>query len=260
MDYGAVLLSENDGEIPLNREIVQDDLAFAQAIVDALCQCMVPPPQPALPNSNSLQGNLCEFCVWELGENHWNWYRRKFSRPANAWNPWRDSSDPGIDILATDEEVSTLMVIEVKSSRGDGDGHIKNKKNSLRSDFERLFEGDGRGRLLSRVMEIASDLKFLHERSDLAERVRKLVGSSPSESPGVRLIGVLVCTRGDGQSHGKRRQAFENLHTWLTQNDVDVTRKWKTEQCRYYTVELKDLIGWIEELKKLRKGSLGEQL
>jgi hypothetical protein len=260
MDYGAVLLSENDGEIPLNREIVQDDLAFAQAIVHALCQCMVPPPQPALPNSKSLQGNLCEFCVWELGEKRWKWYRRKFSRSANAWNPWRDSSDPGIDILATDEEVSTLMVIEVKSSQGDGDGHVKNKKNSLRSDFEGLFEGDGRGRLLSRVMEIASDLKFLHERPDLAERVRKLVGSSPSESPGVRLIGVLVCTRGDGQSHGKRRQAFENLHTWLTQNDIDPTKKWKAGQCRYCTVELKDLLSWIEELKRTRKGSPSEQL
>ena len=210
MDYSQILSSQQDDTLPLRREMVADDAQFAQAILDAMSQYGIPRPasRQAISNLRSVQANLSEFCVLELGEKYWRLYLKKFSWPANK-DPWRHSSDPGIDILATDENVELLMVIEVKSSEGDGNDLVNSERDGLKGDFKRLFEGDDRTRLLSRVLGVAHDLRVQQERPDLASKAISLVGDSPSRSPGVRLIGVLVCS--DQRAQDKRHRAFERL-------------------------------------------------
>lgn len=249
MDYSLILSSQQDDTLPLCREMVADDAQFAQAILNAMAQYGIPRPasRPATPNLQNVRANLSEFCVLELGEKYWRLYLRRFSWPANK-DPWRPSSDPGIDILATDESVELLLVIEVKSSQGDGSSLVNNQRDGLKGDFRRLFEGDGRTRLGSRVLDVAHDLRFQQRRPDLAEKVKSLVGDSPAHSPGVRLVGVLVCSGGDQQAQDRRHRAFERLHSWLLQDDGNDDKKWKATQCRYYTVELDSLLDWLNHL------------
>jgi transposase len=118
MNYNEILSSEGDDTLPLRREMVLDDTQFAQIILEVTACHGVPRPD-SISNPQNVRANLSEFCVWELGSEHWRLFSKKFSWRANT-DPWRDSPDPGIDILATDENVKVLMVIEVKSSQDDG--------------------------------------------------------------------------------------------------------------------------------------------
>jgi hypothetical protein len=247
MDYNQILSSQQDDALPLCREIVADDAQFAQIILDVMSQYGIPRPasRQVISNLQTVRANLSEFCVLELGEKYWRLYLRRFSWPANK-DPWRHSSDPGIDILATDENVELLMVIEVKSSKGDGSNLVNSASDGLKGDFKRLFEGDDRTRLLSRVLDVARDLRVQQERPDLADKAISLVGDSPSCSPGVRLIGVLVCS--DQQAQDRRHRAFERLHNWLLQDDGEDSKNWQATQCKYFTVELNSLPAWLDHL------------
>lgn len=106
-----------------------------------------------------------------------------------------------------------LLVFEVKSSTGDGVGLINGPSSSLQTDFESLFEGKIQGRLASRVGKILSNLKYHKGRSDLIKPVKRMIGKGPSTSGGVKLTGLLICSRGNdhAESSRKRREAFEEL-------------------------------------------------
>ena len=245
MDYNAILSSESDATFPLRREMVLDDAQFAQVILEVTARYGMPRPD-SISNSQNVRANLSEFCVWDLGSEHWRLFSKRFSWPANK-DPWRESSDPGIDILATDENVEVLMVVEVKSSQDDGSDLINSQSRGLKGDFKSLFEGDGRTRLKTRVLDVQHDFRFQQERPDLAEKVASLVGDSPSRSPGVRLIGVLVCS--DQQAQDKRHRAFERLHNWLLHDEDDVNdQKWQATQCKYFTIEFDSLTVWLDHL------------
>jgi hypothetical protein len=245
MDFDQVLLKEIDESLPLCREVVLDDAQFAQLILELTSRNGVPRPS-SISNPQNVRANLSEFCVWELGVGHWQLFSKRFSWPA-CTDPWRDSPDHGIDILATDENVNTLMVLEVKSSQDDGSNLVNNQRSGLKGDFKSLFEGEGRTRLETRVLgDIAHSLRYHHNRPDLANKVSSLLGTSPSTSPNVKLIGVLVCS--DEQAQEKRHRAFERLHTWLLEDDGDDNQKWQADQCRYFVIELDNLPVWLEHL------------
>jgi hypothetical protein len=244
MDYSQILSSESDDTLPLRREKVLDDLQFAQIILEVTARYKMPRPN-SISNPQNVRANLSEFCVWELGSEHWLIFSKRFSWPANP-DPWRSSSDPGIDILATDENGELLLVIEVKSSEGDGVGLVNDQSNGLKGDFKSLFEGDGRTRLGTRVNDIQHELRHRRQDPDLADKVKSLVGKSPSTSPGVRLIGTLVCSNEHAQD--RRRSAFERLHTWLLENDGTGDKKWQSDQCRYFIIELNSLPDWLDHL------------
>lgn len=244
MSYDEMLTGKNDETLPLRRETVLDDARFAQVILEVSEQSGFPRPD-SVANPQNVRANLGEFCVWELGSEHWQLFSKKLCWPANK-DPWRDSSDPGVDILATDEGVSGLMVIEVKSSEDDGSDLVNNQSKGLKGDFQSLFEGDGRTRLKTRVLDVQHDFRFKLERADLAEKVASLVGDSPSRSPDVRLVGVLVCS--NQQAQERRKRAFGRLHAWLLEDEGDDDKKWQPDQCRYFVIELDSLSDWIGHL------------
>jgi len=245
MDFEQVLSKKIDESLPLHREVVLDDAQFAQLILELTSHNGFPRPS-SISNTQNVRANLSEFCVWELGVGHWRLFSKKFSWPANR-DPWRESSDPGIDILAIDEDVEVLMVIEVKSSKYDGSNLINNQTSGLKGDFKKLFEGDPRRtRIETRVLDIKHQIRFGRENPVLAKKVGTLLGSSPSTSPNVKLIGVLVCS--DEQAQEKRHRAFERLHTWLLEDDGDDNQKWQADQCRYFVIELDNLPAWLEHL------------
>jgi hypothetical protein len=166
MNYNEILSSEGDDTLPLRREMVLDDTQFAQIILEVTACHGVPRPD-SISNPQNVRANLSEFCVWELGSEHWRLFSKEFSWRANT-DPWRDSPDPGIDILATDENVKVLMVIEVKSSQDDGSDLINSQSKGLKGDFKSLFEGHGRTRLETRVCgDVAHTLRYYHGRPDL---------------------------------------------------------------------------------------------
>lgn len=244
MSYDEILSGDNDETLPLRREMVLDDARFAQMILDVTEKSGFPRPD-SVANPQTVRANLGEFCVWELGSEHWQLFSKKLCLPANK-DPWRASSDPGVDILATDEEVSLLMVIEVKSSQDDGSDLVNDQSKGLKGDFRSLFEGDGRTRLKTRVLDLQYEFRFRFERVDLAEKVASLVGDSPSSSPDVRLVGVLVCS--NEQAQERRKRAFGRLHTWLVEDQGHDDEKWQAHQCRYFVIELSSLSNWIGHL------------
>lgn len=246
MDYSLILISNPENDIPLTREIVQDDKEFAQAVLESMKRWLIelPTVRPAVKNVQTVRANLSEFSIWELGEKRWHLYTRRFFWPANK-DPWRISSNPGIDILATDDDKTVLLVIEVKSSDDDGSNLVTNAKDGLKGDFQRLFEGDVRTRLVTRVMDVVHDFQQQgHPR--LAQKIRDLVGSCPTNSPRVSLIGVLVCVRQGESAENRRKRAFERLHNWLAKDENG--QQWKPSQCHYYTVEINNLDEWLNHL------------
>ncbi len=240
IDYRSILNTSVDGLI--RRDVSRDDASFAGTIAAVLRSLLGRRPRPVDRISPRLQGNLCEFCVWELGENHWGLYARTLTWPANAKSPWRDVSRPGVDILAIDGDADTVFLIEVKSTCGGGSDAVASEDDSLKADFQHLFEGSPEERIWGSINEAVADL-ILHGRRDLAERVTNAVGSKPEECTGVQLIGVLVCQSGKTtRSHNARKQAFQRLHRWL------LLQGWHADQCRYCCVELSDFRGWLSRL------------
>jgi hypothetical protein len=241
--YQEILDSVRDGLV--QRELSLDDEAFGDAIADELHSLLHRHHKSILDISTSLQGNLCEFCAWELGENHWLLYAKEVSWPANAKTPWRDNSKSGIDILAIDEEVDAIYVIEVKSTKTGGSGVVDGDTDSLREDFEKLFANEApEKRIWGSVNEAVADLT-IHGHLDLAERVIDGVGDTPEECSRVHLVGVLICRSGQRRiSHQSRNAAFENLHDWLQ------SEGWSPTQCQYRCVELHDFEGWLWRVVK----------
>jgi len=242
MPYSRCFQDKRDGCVQI--EFVTNDIEFAEVVATALRTHDAPPPvkEPAI--SNALQGNLAEFCVWDLGERRWRIYERKFTWTPNASSPWRPSSDPGIDILAltsVDDEPLAL-VFEVKSSRYDGSNLVHSGNSSLRADFEHLFMGDIQSRLAVRIGAVCSDLRSKYELPDLATKVKGVVGKGPSDSENIRLIGVLVCTRGDNQSQTTRSAAFGQLQTWL------LSKGWKADQIECRCIEVGDFPNWLRQV------------
>jgi hypothetical protein len=235
MDYEHILSRHLDNALPLCREIVSDDAQLAQAILEAMIDkgIALPVSGASFSNVRSVQGNLGEFCVRELGDKHWQEWSSLWA--SNAGTPWSESSVQGIDILGTDADVRVLFVIEVKTSRTNGSNLVNSQQDSLRSDFARLFTADPRkeGRLANHVGRLYANLKNIYPQIG---SLKKLVGTSPETSPGVRLIGVLVCTQGNNKDTRDRHQAFQQLHKALADE------KWRSAQCKYYIrlLELKE--------------------
>ncbi len=244
MPYSRCLQCNQDNCVHI--DLVTDDAEFARVVAAALRAHDAPPPPKEPEITNALQGNLAEFCVWDLGERQWRIYERRFTWTPNANSPWRPGSDPGIDILAltsVDNEPLAL-VVEVKSSRYDGSNLVHSGNSSLRADFEHLFMGDIQSRLAVRIGAVCSDLNSKYGLPDLATKVKRVVGRGPSDSENIRLVGVLVCTRGDNQSQTTRSVAFGQLRTWL------LNRGWKTEQIEYRCIEVGDFLNWLRQVIK----------
>jgi len=246
MPYRDCIDSNCDGCTQIDS--VRDDTEFADIVAQALRNHPAAPPRRRPSLSNTLQGNLCEFCVWDIGERFWHLYKKKFTWPANASNPWdRRQSNPGIDILALTSVVGDepiVFVIEVKSSSHGGSGAIVGDGGSLQADFKRLMSGvdDVQTKLQIRAGALVSDLILQNERPDLAEKVNKAVGSSPDNCHGVKLIGVMVCKRGNTYSQSTRLTHFQELQAWL------LSQGWKDEQIECHSIEIGDFSEWLGEV------------
>lgn len=241
--YRGFLNSEIQGDL-VHRDISCDDQVLAQALARALKALWRGPLEPVTQGSpsNRLQGNLCEFCAWELGANLWRLYPQSHSWPANAKNPWFDQSRSGIDILAFDPVTEILLVVEVKSSRGDGAAAISSEDDSLRADFRHLFDGDPRNRLTISIAGAVSDL-VLRGEPELAWQVKATTGHKPDECDKIRLVGILVCQSGQNMGHANARfRAFSRLQGWLSEQG------WLTSQMNFRSVELCDFSRWLAAL------------
>lgn len=223
---------------------VVDDLAFAQTIATALRTHSIAPPEDVPELNNALQGNLCEFCIWDMGDRLWKIYHRANTWPSNADSPWRPSSDPGIDILAltgVDDSLS-LIIVEAKSSQKNGINLIVGNSSTLQTDFQHLFAGHVQNRLLTRVGDILFEFTIRRSRPDLASRIHSLVGKSPTESPNIKLVGVLICSRGNESSRQSRISAFEQLRAHLR------TQGWSDNQIEFRCIEVTNFVKWIVEV------------
>lgn len=235
---------ESKYEYCVHIEYIKDDSEFADIVAAALRSHPAAPPRQKPPLSKALQGNLCEFCVWDVGERFWYLYKRELTWPTNANSPWRPSSDPGVDILAltSGEDEPILLVIEVKSTSSGGSGFVDGDRSSLQTDFKHLFSGDVQSRLQNRVGAVVSDLTLKLKRPDLAEKVKEAVGTAANDSQGIKLVGVLICKRGNTRSQSARLEAFQRLHTWLLDNG------WKNEQIESRCIEVEDLSKWLDQV------------
>jgi len=241
-EYRCFFDSDIGADGLVRRDISCDDAALARKIAGVLRSLLGHSPSPVSEISTGLQGNLCEFCAWDLGEKHWGLYTRELTWPANANSPWRNKSESGVDILALDTNADRVFLIEVKSSRRGGSGAVAGEDKSLQADFRHLFEGSLDERIWDSVDEAVSDL-IIHNRPDLAEKVKSAVGSKPEECTGVRLIGVLICRSGKTRrSRDARQGAFQRLHQWL------LSQGWQADQCEYHCVELSDFAGWLSRV------------
>jgi len=222
----------------IHREVSQNDKTLVQAFVNALRSLPSPKPDTPPPLTNALQGNLAEFLVYDLSLSHWLLFDRKFSWASNAISPWKDSSDPGLDVLAfVFKPNDKILIIEVKSSIGTGTTSITEDESSLKNDFKKLFNGTSTSRLLMRLSEAFYELKYGREQPELIRRLAGLVGISPGTSAGVKLIGTLVCSKGTRTALNveNRTKAFQELHQWL------INEGWKTDQIEFRCIELDNL-------------------
>jgi hypothetical protein len=235
-NYKESLQGVQSGNI--RREISKGDKSLAKALANALRAHPSPIPSSPPPLTNALQGNLAEFLVYDLGLSHWLLFDRKFSWASNAIAPWKESSDPGLDVLAfVFHPDNKILVIEVKSSVGTGTSSINEDESSLKNDFHKLFNGTSTSRLLFRLSEVFYELKFRREEPQLVQKLSKLVGISPATSAGVRLIGTLVCSKGVKTTLNvqSRTKAFNDLHQGL------IAEGWKPEQIEFRCIELDSL-------------------
>ncbi|WP_143195517.1 hypothetical protein [Archangium sp. Cb G35] len=225
------------------REIVSNESGLIRKFSAALRRLPAPLPETKPRLNKSLQGNLAETLVYELGDEYWALFKKRWTWVANATTPWKKSSDPGFDILAIRPGPPlTLLVIEVKSSSISGTKLIASKKSSLKADFSGLFSRNARGRLTIRIGAILSDLELKMSRPDMVEPVKRLVGTKPSTSPKIQLIGVLVCCTGSNTSHiARRERAFTRLQHWL------IKKGWQPTQVRLNSIELNDLNDFLKK-------------
>jgi hypothetical protein len=241
VDYSLVLNTEKDGLVFRDLSLCDDNFArlLAQSLLAMRLGSKVSNKIDEI--SVRIQGNLCEFFVWELGENHWEIYKKSNTAVANANSPFIGISRPGIDIVAFDDDGKTIYILEVKSSQSDGINLIFNSASSLKADYQHLFEiGPAEERIWGSINELIADL--CHQgRKDIAENIKNNVGNKPENCKGVKLIGVLVCQRGDidSTSNDNRKKAFNNLDSWL------VNQGWRSEQCEYRTVEVTNFEKWL---------------
>ncbi len=229
---------------PVVREVCTDEDGLADVLADALKGHAAPPPANAPDLTNALQGNLSEFGVWDIGERYWSLFERDMTWTANADSPWKASSSDGVDILAlsTITDDLLLLIVEVKSSGGRGANLVTGGNSSLQSDFNRLFEGPVQDRLPISVGKVLTSLRLVHRRTDLEERVKAMVGTSPERCSSVRLVGVLVCNQGTARDEQARGRAFNRLTDHL------VGAGWDTSQISYRTIETDDLAALLEDV------------
>jgi hypothetical protein len=110
-----------------------------------------------------------------------------------------------------------------------------------KTDFQHLFEkGAAEERIWESINELIADLCHSDKR-DIAENIKNSIGNKPENCHGVKLIGILVCPRGDidGTSNDKRKSAFSKLDNWL------INQGWRPEQCQYRTIEVANFEKWL---------------
>ncbi len=241
MDYDDVLEEVSDNLVV--RDVCTDQDGFGDVLAAALKIHAAPPPVRTPELTKALQGNLSEYCVWDLGERYWSIFERRMTWTANADSPWKASSSDGVDILAlaADNQL-VLLVIEVKSSVGRGASLITGGNSSLQSDFDRLFEGPVQNRLPISVGKVLASLRLVHRQPELEEQVKEMVGMAPADCPSLRLMGVLVCKQGNNGDLQARGRAFERLTDHLT--DIG----WDASQITFRTVEVDDLTELLDEV------------
>jgi hypothetical protein len=220
-----------------SRNVVRSETKLIERFVKALRALPTPLPERRPRLQRSLQGNLSEFLVYDLGSDYWALFEKKWAWAANATTPWKKSSDPGLDILAIqNSQPLRLLVTEVKSSAISGSKLISGKSSTLKADFNGLFSSTAQGRLAMRIGAVLSDLELKMGRHDLVEPIKALVGTNPSSSPGVHLLGVLVCCLGASpQDQSRRERAFARLHRWL------MRKGWTSAQIQLRTIEVSDV-------------------
>lgn len=240
--YGTALSSNPE---PFLHEVCEDEAALVSAFVQVLKGLPAPVPDGPVQITNAIQGNLAELLVYDLGLNHWKFVERKFSWVANALSPWKESSDPGLDVLAlAPTAYDRFFVVEVKSSVKTGTSSVHSKESSLRNDFEKLFSGKKNGRLPCRVAEAVWDLRYKLDKEELVGPLLQGIGVTPKTSPAVSLVGVIVCSQGVHREENaqRRNQAFKELKEML------VTAGWSEEQISLRAVELKDLKTFLRKV------------
>lgn len=241
MPYRSVLTQQTAGLIV--RELCVSDAELAQVLADALKNHAAPPPKAAPAISANLQGNLGEFGVWDLGERHWLLYQKPFTWTANADSPWKANSTDGIDILAfVPNQPCQLLVVEAKTTTGNGSNLITGNNSALIHDFQKLFEGSVQERLMITVGKALASLRLVHGRPDLEEKLKNLVGPTPAQCPALRLVGVIICHRGSAVDEAARARAFDRLRDALT------AAGWNIGQLEFRTIEVTDLNDVLQKI------------
>lgn len=222
------------------RETTLSDAELARILGEAL-RAHTPPCPKAVPSwSNSLQGNLAEFLIWDVGDRHWRYFAKVMTDAANAKSPWKASSDPGIDIIAVrDGATVEVFLIEIKSSVNDGTGLILGEDSCLQTDFRHMYAGAVQPRIINRVGALLSDL-VLRGEADLADKVNKCIGESPSQCNNVWLHPTLVCS--DKSRHPARHAKMEELRNWL------VNEGWQPDHIVMHVVEADCLKSVLEKV------------
>lgn len=144
--------------------------------------------------TNSQKGNLGEFIAFRIG--HENVFYDPTLRIVtnNAHDPLNTISISGLDLAyvffhPTDPAGDLLYIQEVKTT---GDSSLA-YGDALVTDYEKLYDGDGRTVLVNRVAAIKNRLEFEHRIPDhLLARLDDIVGTSPQNTLQVHLIPTLV--------------------------------------------------------------------
>lgn len=243
LEYQSILSLVDDDLI--RREVCNDVNSFAEKIARVFYSLFRRRPRQAVKDSTGLQGNICEFCVWELGDEHWQLYKKQFSWPANACKPWQPNSDSGVDIIAIDDNADNVYIIEVKSTKSGGSEFIDGDNSSLKLDFKHLFEKPQtapENRIWGSVNEASFRLS-IDNCYELADKVVASVGDNAETCHGVRLVGVLVCKKGQNvRSHNARKEHFFALRDWLEGEG------WQRHQLEFRTIELEDFKIWYSSI------------
>ncbi len=155
----------------------------------AHAQPFLPPPPEEL--SFSRQGNLAEAITMCVGAA----FRRPtpWCIPKNAQRPWRDISQPDIDLLWLgfgENEIDDFVVVqEVKST---GKTNLAYADNLLK-DYAKLFSDDAQVTLRTRLQGLQTELEMAGVADELVHRLSRLAGNSPATcGRSVKLIPTLV--------------------------------------------------------------------
>jgi hypothetical protein len=156
---------------------------------------------PTATLDNRLQGNLGEFIAFFVGE-------AAYGLPCiapNALAPLSNISRPDLDIVwlsfsSTADSEDLAILQEVKTTLSSTYSYAT----ALLDDYNKFFEVDPATTLASRLTVVANQLEFGPMRNRaLAQRVLKMIGTSPDNCPQIRITPTLVHDLSGGQPNSQ---------------------------------------------------------